>query len=147
MEVLAMDNQKFIPIPDLAEAFAEILRTCVEEQDLEPPICVASVAASGGVSVVRLTPGDEHLEPTMIAAHDEPDGMSRFPINLMVTDSRGTAVLVSLQQPDGSWIRIARAVDLRLAEVQALARGHARRVPSERVRDALREGSERPTGT
>jgi hypothetical protein len=63
----------------------------------------------------------------MIAAHDEPDGMSRFR-SIMVTDSRGTAAVV-IAAPDGSWIRIARSVDLRLAECGTRL-SYARQVPS-----------------
>ncbi len=79
---------------DIEAMFERTFEECVA-RDMKFPLIVCAVASNGAMQAYKVhAPGRALWE---LAGHSEPDAFMRFPINLMIVDLTGKAMLVRFE--------------------------------------------------
>ena len=82
------------PDRDLMREVGEMLHHVLDERSFECPLTLALVDANGAGLLVRYVAGDQTLESRVLSQLSRSGTLSdmlRFPINFMMTDSKGNA--------------------------------------------------------
>jgi hypothetical protein len=84
-----------------ARQITAILTECIYEDGFQLPIYWCQIGANGGLCVIRFTEageGKEGLEATALAEH-YPHRNITFPLNVLITDSRGKGKYIVFEAP------------------------------------------------
>jgi hypothetical protein len=87
-----------------SEKIAEILRDCLQ-RGFCLPLHMCLIGVNGAVlavrySVVQTQGEDANMEVEVLAEHYTEDQGFQYPINMMITDTRGEAALVIIELPE-----------------------------------------------